>query len=100
MRLDVDHADVGVAAGARRPEAGMSDNYALVPVKDYVFHDIRLKVRCRNCGRERIVEGGLLPRSFPPEMRLSQWQVNQFAKRLVCGSCGARWPKGELGVWQ
>jgi RNase P subunit RPR2 len=71
----------------------------VVAVKDFPYRNIRLKVTCRSCGRERVIEGGMLARSFAPEDRLNQWRVNQFAKRLVCGNCGGRWPVAELGVW-
>ena len=69
-----------------------------IPVKDFFFCNIKLKATCRSCGRERIIEGGLLPREFPPSTSIHPHQLQQFAKRLKCGGCGAYWPKTELVV--
>lgn len=69
-----------------------------IPVKEFVFSNIKLKATCRACGRERIIEGGLLPRHFPPDAGIHAYALNQFAKRLKCGGCGAAWPKVELVV--
>lgn len=31
-----------------------------IPVREFVFLNIKLKATCRSCGRQRIIEGGLL----------------------------------------
>ena len=69
-----------------------------IPVKDFVFKNIKLKATCRTCGRERIIEGGLLPRHFPPDAGIHPYALNQFARRLRCGACDASWPAVELVV--
>jgi len=74
----------------------MSDDFSSIPVKDFATLGIELKVTCRTCGRSRIIYGGVLPRNFAPEDRLHQHQLNQFARRFVCGGCEGRWPKAEL----
>lgn len=76
-----------------------SDDLFSIPVKDYASEGIKLRVTCRTCGRQRVIEGGLLPRHFTPEDRLNQYRVNQFAKRLRCGDCDSPWPRAELGKW-
>lgn len=70
-----------------------------IPVKDHGRLGILPKATCRVCGRERVIHGGLLARHFSPEDRVHDYQLHQFAKRLVCGNCGATWPRLELGVW-
>jgi hypothetical protein len=67
-------------------------------VGDYWMHGIELKATCA-CGRVRIIGGGLMPREFKPDDRISEWRLEQFARRLKCGNCGARGPKVELGRW-
>lgn len=75
----------------------MIDPYQ-VAVKDHVVRGIKLKVTCRKCGRDRIVEGGILQRNFPETTSIHQYQLNRFAKRLICGNCGSRWPAAKLVV--
>lgn len=69
-----------------------------IPVKEFVFRSIKLKATCRTCGRERIIEGGLLPRLFSEETRLHPHQLQQLGKRMKCAECGSYWPKTELVV--
>jgi hypothetical protein len=75
----------------------MSD-LSSIAVKDFAMLDIKLKATCRSCGRDRIIEGGLLAREFQAEDRLTQFKINSFAKRLVCGNCKGRWPNAMLVV--
>ncbi|MDE2107146.1 MAG: hypothetical protein KGL39_58615 [Patescibacteria group bacterium] len=74
--------------------------YSSIAVKDLASQGIRPKATCRTCGRSRVIHGGLLERTFAPEDRLHDYQLHQFAKRLVCGNCKTRWPMLELGVWE
>ena len=69
-----------------------------ISVKESVFRNIKLKATCRSGGRERIIEGGLLPRHFPPDAGIHAYALSQFGKRLKCGGGGASWPKLELVV--
>jgi hypothetical protein len=66
-------------------------------VADFVFEGVGLEATCRQCGRRRVIHGGILPRSFTPETRIKQPMLDEFAKRFVCGNCGARGPELRLG---
>ena len=46
------------------------------------FDSISLKATCQTCSRERVIEGGILSRNFPPDAGIHAHALNQFGKRV------------------